>query len=155
MTTHVSSGPPVEAITRDGYSREIRFEFCERTTLTGGVYDLPPADQEALLLPGHLPGWGNFLPDFLIVLALGEPTPDDGIRWTDLRVHVGGLQWSATHPGHPGRSGGRESLAACDWHNLDALLNGTYRTPAAPAWVLQLIRSRTPWGRLLDERSAA
>lgn len=146
--------PPVKAVTRDHYSREMRFEFCDRRSRTGGVYDLPPTEQEALLLPGHLPDWGDFLPDFAIVLGLGEPTDDSGVRWNDLRVHVGGLQWSALLDGYAPTSGAREPLASCEWHTVDVLLNGSYGKSPAPAWLVDLVRERTPWGDLLDQAAA-
>jgi len=145
---------PVEAVTRDSCSREIRLEFCDRKSgadgRAGGVYDLPVAEQERLLLPGHLPGWGDFLPDFAIVLGTGEPTPDGGVRWTDLRVHVGGLQWSALRAGYAPGTPGQGPLASCEWWHATELTAGRYNHPPAPEWLLDLIRHRTPWAFLID-----
>lgn len=146
--------PEVVSVRRDVVSREIRLELADWKTRTGGVYDLAPADQKALALPAHLPPHRLFLPDFVIVLGLGEPmcvkTIDGGfdtVRWTDLRVHVGGLELDQVwDPDRRGLHG-----VATDFYNLDALVHGTYRTAPAPDWLLQLIRIETPWGRLVDQ----
>lgn len=149
--------PTVISVRRDTMSREIRLELAEWRTRTGGVYDLTPEHQEALLLDGYLPGWDRFLPDFVIVLALGEPstliTPDghiETVTWTDLRVHVGGLP-AATLASSSARRAA--SPISVDWYSLDALL-GRRHQPGAPSWLLDLIRRETPWGALLDTPGA-
>lgn len=144
--------PGVVSVRRDAVSREIRLELADWRTRTGGVYDLSTQEQHHLLLDGHLPGWGQFLPDFVIVLATGRPADlqtADGIVetvvWSDLRVHVGGLPFDS--PETPQRRGLAHAISA-EWHSLDALL-GRSRAPGAPTWLLDLIRDQTPWGDLL------
>lgn len=150
------TAPTVIEVRRDAVHREIRLELADWRTRTGGVYDLSPTEQEALLLDGHLPGWGLFLPDFVIVYATGEPVrveAADGtlvgsVAWTDLRLHVGGVVRDAI--GNPERRRSNGMSASAEWHSLDAILGRTPRKDAAPNWLLDLIRADTPWGFLLD-----
>ena len=148
--------PSVLSVRRDAVSREIRLELADWRTRTGGVYDLSPAEQESLMLTGHLPGWGQFLPDFVIVLATGDPVsapgadgePVESVRWRDLRVHVGGVKRSALDRS-PGQRVPRDGVSA-EWSSVGALLGRLPRTQAAPAWLLDLLRRQTPWADLLD-----
>lgn len=145
-----TSLPDVLERRRDRCSREIRLELADWRTRTGGVYDLTREQQERLSLPGMLPSYGDFLPDFVIVLGRGTPSaePDGPIAWDDLLVHAGGLQWSYLTDRPAGRAPLNASAAA-KWHNLDTLLNGTYQQDPAPAWLLDLIADQTPWGHLV------
>lgn len=142
--------PDVVEVRRDACHREIRLELADWRTRTGGVHDLSRPRQEALLLEGHLPGWGLFLPDFVIVYATGEPVDATTARWTDLRVHVGGLQWSALQETPKAALLGPDRLASCEWYHVSELRHGSLRTGPAPAWLLDLIRTATPFGHLLD-----
>lgn len=158
--------PPVA---RDRWSREIRFAFAPDRTVVAregdrpddlGVYGLSVVEQKALLLHGNLPSMGLFLPDFAIVLVTGETiTGPDGApapRWTDLRVHVGGLQWPKDgDPAEPiTRTDYPRQIASCEWHTATDLIYGIPRNGhldrPAPAWLLTLIRDRSPFGFLLD-----
>lgn len=149
--------PKVVSVRRDVVSREIRLELADWKTRTGGVYDLPRSEQEALALPAYLPPYKLFLPDFVIVYATGEATCvktiDGGYEtthWTDLRVHVGGLDLDQV------AAPDRRSLhgVATDFNSLDALVHGTHHTAPAPDWLLNLIRIETPWARLIDQARA-
>lgn len=165
---------------KDHYSREIRFDLGQHGDATGapGVYALDLAGQEALLLEGHLPNWGRFLPDFVIVLGIGDAAtshlgsgdPRAGVTevvWRNLRVHVGGLQWVGTHhdrgvetPTTPMTASARRSAphlsASTEWHNTRILMHGApwNKKAPAPGWLLDLIRERTPWANLLDRAAA-
>ena len=156
----MGTAPPVLEVRRDRVGREIRLELAEWRSRTGGVYALTGDEQRQLHLPGHLPGWGDFLPDFVIVYATGAPVTVPGIggelvesvRWDDLRVHVGGATVSSL-----GRAAGarqpRDSAAA-EWRSVVALLGNVPLTAAAPEWLLDLIRDHTPWGFLLSSADA-
>ena len=155
MNAPTATVPTITSVRRDAISREIRLELADWRTRTGGVYDLPEHEQAALMLDGHLPGWGQFLPDFIIVLGKGEPTtiktsggPVDTATWTDLRVHVGGIQRDHIEPAEARSL--TNAIASAEWSDLDALLHGTYNTEPAPTWLLDLIRTHTPWAALLD-----
>lgn len=150
-------------IHRDKISREIRFEFAPQRReippgLVGSVYDLTIEEQRTLLLEGHLPGWGQFLPDFAIVYATGDPNPDGTATWTDLHLHVGGVRWPDEENEALTRDRylPRDSRSA-EWRGLDVLVHGDRfgRKYAAPAWLLDLIRAHTPWGYLIDDSVAS
>lgn len=143
------------SVRRDTVSREIRLELADWRTRTGGVYDLAPTQQDGLMLAGHLPHWGDFLPDFVIVLAVGDPVtvpgvdgaPVESVTWRDLRVHVGGVRSIAVGPQSVRTL---QDSASAQWQDVDSLLGRRARHPGAPDWLLGLIREHTPWGVLLD-----
>lgn len=147
--------PDVLSVRRDAVSREIRLELADWRTRTGGVYDLSPDGQEGLMLPGHLPGWGEFLPDFVIVLGTGDPVtvpgatgqPVESVAWRDLRVHVGGVKRSALDRSPSVRP--TAQAVSAEWHSVDALLGRLPQKEAAPGWLLELLRQHTPWAHLL------
>jgi hypothetical protein len=186
-------------VSKDRISREIRFEFVPNRRAgslarTGGVYDLPIETQRGLLIDqGRLPGWEAFLPDFAIVLGIGQapligesPAPpgmhDLRAIWTDLRVHVGGTQWSFLYDEHDNPRSVEvrrhpDAAASAEWSRVADLLFGhpsidyagakraereverggacRPRDTRAPGWLLDLIRERTPWRHLIEDATAA
>lgn len=157
----MSTAPAVISVRRDAVHREIRLELADWNTRTGGVYDLSGPEQEALMLPDHLPPAHDFLPDFVIVYATGEPTttqtpdgPVETVTWTDLRIHVGGVGRDAISNAYHRRGFGAHT-GSTEYSNLASITAGTYRRPPAPAWLLDLVRDHTPWGALLDTTGAS
>lgn len=151
-----ASAPQVQSVRRDRCHREIRLELADYRTRSGGVYDLTRDEQKRLLLSAQ-PPYSTFLPTFVIVYGSGDPSadPDGPTTWDDLHVHVGGLQWSylTDVDTHAGRVPPPSASAAEKWRDLDALLNGGPRQDPAPAWLLDLISTQTPWAALVSPRA--
>lgn len=145
--------PPVVSVRRDTVHHEIRLELADWQNRTGGVYDLTREQWTALALPGYLPPYHLFVPDFVIVSASGHVTERGIPEWTDLRLHVGGVPLAYAEDPLTRRSLG-EALAT-DWHNLRDILNGSPSRQAAPDWLLALIAEHTPFGHLVADRATA